>query len=111
MSVRTVLTPGSFHRPRIESASIQSVTHPFARHRHGDFPFRHTQSRLPRRGTTRLSTLTTDGRHVIPIAGHRDATLPTRRPSLVRRPLVRRSLFVRRTPTLAGDLTLTRGIH
>ena len=61
--------------------------------------------------TARLSAFPANGRHVRAIATDGDTALATGIPGFVGRPFVRRSLFVGCSPTFAGDLTLTRGIH
>jgi hypothetical protein len=72
-----------------------------------------TRLATPRPSTSapRTATFTSDRRHVLAIATHGLATFASGHSRFVSRPLVRRSLRVRRTPTLAGDLALTITIH
>jgi hypothetical protein len=62
-------------------------------------------------GTARLSTLSSDRRHVRAIPAHQFPSLTPRHTSFVRRPLVSSALRVRCAPALAGDLSLAVGVH
>src|SRR5260221_345803 len=61
--------------------------------------------------TARFPTAAADGRHVLAILAHGDATLSARGARLARVELVRRSLLMRGTPALAGDLPLLGSVH